>query len=60
MDVLGAGNIQGVGQFPDQRLSGLLCSSSGLLNQQLIHLGLSWLEAVGDAVRVLVLQWICQ
>ncbi len=60
MDVLGAGNIRGVDQFPDQGLSGLLCVSSGLLDQQLIHLGLSWLEAVGDTVRILVLQWICQ
>ncbi len=60
MDVLEAGDIQGVDQFPDQELSGLLCVFGGLLNQQLIHLGLSWLEAIGDAVHVLVLQWICQ
>ena len=60
MDVLVADGIQGVGQFLDRGLSELLRVSGGLINQQLIHLGLSCLEAVGDAVRVLGLQWICQ
>ena len=61
MDVLVADGIQGFGQFLlDQGLSELLCVSGGLLNQQMTHLGLSCLETVGDTLRVLGLQWICQ
>ena len=50
VDVLETGNIQGVDQFPDQGLSGLLRISGGLLDQQLIHLGLGT-ELVGGSWR---------
>ena len=60
MGVLVAGSIRGVDLSLDQGRHGLLRVFSKLLDQQLIHLGLSWLKAVGDTVHVLGLQQICQ